>query len=52
VTVSDVSGRIVEQRSINSGGLIQFSLNDEPAGLYFIQVITTEQHDAMKLVKE
>ncbi len=51
VVVTDVTGRVVYTKSVNSGSIIPVALN-EPAGVYVISV-TAENHNAViRLVKE
>lgn len=52
VTITDVTGRIVERRlNIAANGTIHFG-NKLRAGLYFVEVIQAKQKQRLKLVKQ
>jgi hypothetical protein len=50
VLITDIAGRIVtEQIIISSGGKINFDLQNEPAGIYLVQISDNENQAVLKL---
>lgn len=51
ITITDVTGRIVESSNHNATSSVQITLN-EPSGIYFIEVVSGEQKSNLKLIVE
>ena len=51
IQIVDLSGRVVRNVSasnMNSGSRVEFNMNDQPAGVYFVQIATTSELAVIK----
>jgi len=51
VTIRDITGKVIQSSTFNSGQLLNFSL-DEPSGLYMIYITSAGKRAVIRMIKE